>query len=114
MSVFISGSYNLQDIKHDLLKIMKPYDGYMYNNKDTETVSRLFSSFLGDLKTAHRIYAFNIECSDKENAVTFDISVQIHRDRTPKKLKIHVGRLDYDVKETGWQAIVLPGEYEFV
>jgi hypothetical protein len=114
MSVFISGSYNLQDIKHDLLKIMKPYDGYMYNNVETETVTRLFNSFLGDLKTAHRIYAFTQECSDKENAVTFDISIQIHRDRTPKKLKIHVGRLNYNVKETGWQEIVLPGEYSFV
>ena len=47
----------------------------------------MFQTFLGDLKKAHKIYAFNIVSSDKENAVTFDISVQIHRDRTPKKLK---------------------------
>lgn len=113
MSVFISGSYNLQDIKFDLLKVMKPHDGYMYNETDTQKVTDLFQTFLGDLKKAHKIYAFNIVSSDKENAVTFDISVQIHRDRTPKKLKIHVGRLAYDVKETGWN-YVLPGEFEAV
>ena len=82
---------------------MKPYDGYMFNEADTVKVTGLFQSFLGDLKKAHKIYAFNIVSSDKENAVTFDISVQIHRDRTPKKLKIHVGRMQYTVKPTGWQ-----------
>ena len=102
MGVFISGSYNLQDIKFDLLKVMKPYDGYMYNETETAKVTGLFQTFLDDLKKAHKIYAFNIVSSDKENAVTFDISVQIHRDRTPKKLKIHVGRMQYDVKPTGW------------
>ena len=110
MSVFISGSYNLQDIKFDLLKVMKPYDGFMFNEADTAKVTGLFHALLGDLKRAHKIYAFNITSSDKENAVTFDISVQIHRDRTPKKLKIHVGRFAYNVKETGWN-YVLPGEF---
>jgi len=105
MSVFISGSYNLQDIKFDLLKIMKPYDGYMFNGADTNKVNSMFSAFLSDLRKAHKVFAFNIESTDKENAVTFDISVQIHRDRTPKKLKIHVGRLIYKGGETvGWPA----------
>ena len=102
MSVFISGYYNLQDIKFDLLKIMKPYDGYMFNQTDTDTVKNLYNKFLQDLKTAHKIYDFTISSTDKENAVTFDIAVQIHKDRTPKKLKIHVGRLQYTVVPTGW------------
>lgn len=102
MSVFISGHYNLQDIKFDLLKIMKPYDGYMFNQVETDKVTGLFSTFLNDLKVAHKIYNFTITSTDKDNAVTFDIAVQIHRDRTPKKLKIHVGRMNYEVQPTGW------------
>ena len=31
----LMGYYNINDIKYDLLKIIQPYDGYMYNEKDT-------------------------------------------------------------------------------
>ena len=93
MSVHIGGIYTLQDIKHDLLKIIEPYDGYMFNEKDTDRVTHLFKAFLGDIRQARKIFSYEIESTDKDNAVTFDISIKIHRDRTPKKLKIHVGRL---------------------
>ena len=49
MSVFISVSHNLQDIKFDLLKVMKsPHDGYMFNETHTQKVTELFLTFLGD------------------------------------------------------------------
>jgi len=93
MSVFIGGIYTLQDIKYDLLKIIEPYDGYMYNQNSTNEVVRLFNAFLGDLKNAYKIREYEITATDKDNAVTFDIVIRIQKDRSPKKLKIHVGRL---------------------
>jgi len=102
MSVFIGGHYTLQDIKYDILKMIAPYDGYMYNETETSKVTGLFNSYLGDLQKAHKIREFDITNVDKENAVTFDIVIRIHKDRAPKKLKIHVGRMQYDVKPTGW------------
>jgi len=93
MSVYIGGHYTLQDIKYDILKIIEPYDGFMYNENDTAKVSKLFNSFLGDLKQSRKLYEYEVTATDKENAVTFDVVVRIHKDRSPKKLKIHVGRL---------------------
>jgi hypothetical protein len=89
----IGGSFSLQDIKYDLLKIIEPYDGYMYNGKDTTRVRGLFEAYLGDLKRCHKLQEYNIFSSAKDNAVTFDVSVKIQRDRSAKKLKIHVGAL---------------------
>lgn len=94
----IGGIYTLQDIKYDLLKIIAPHDGYMYNNKDTAKVRSLFNSFLGDLKKGYKIREYEIRDTEKENAITFDIEIRIHKDRSPKKLKIHVGRLLYTPK----------------
>jgi len=94
----IGGIYTLQDIKYDLLKIIAPHDGYMYNNKDTVKVRSLFNSFLGDLKKSYKIREYEIRDTEKENAITFDIEIRIHKDRSPKKLKIHVGRLLYTPK----------------
>lgn len=89
----IGGIYTLQDIKFDLLKIIQPYDGYMFNKKDTDRVKSLFISFLSDLRSSYKIREFNIRDTEKENAITFDIEIRIHKDRSPKKLKIHVGKL---------------------
>lgn len=89
----IGGQFSLQDIKYDLLKIIEPFDGYMFNGKDTTRVRGLFDAYLGDLKRCNKIQEFGIYSNVKDNAVTFDVSVKIQRDRSAKKLKIHVGAL---------------------
>lgn len=94
----IGGTYTLQDIKYDLLKIIAPHDGYMYNRKDTDKVRTLFESFLNDLRRSYKIREFVIRDTEKENAITYDLEIRIHKDRSPKKLKIHVGRLLYTPK----------------
>ena len=94
----LTGHYNINDVKYDLLKIIQPYDGYMFNNKETDRVLSLFNSYLGDLRGSDKIFQYNIETTDKENAITYDIHVQMQRDRSPKKLKIHVGKLVYPLK----------------
>ena len=89
----MSGFYNINDIKYDLLKIIQPYDGYMYNEKETNQLISVFNSYLGDLREARKIFSFEIVPTEKENAITFDIQIKMQRDRSPKKLKIHVGKL---------------------
>lgn len=95
MSIHIQGIYSLQDIKYDLLKIIEPFDGLMYNHVETARVVQLFSCYLADLQQAWKLREFQIDAIEKDNAVTFDIDIKIHRDRSPKKLKIHVGRLTH-------------------
>ncbi len=89
----MSRFYNINDIKYDLLKIIQPYDGYMYNEKETNQLISVFNSYLGDLREARKIFSFEIVPTEKENAITFDIQIKMQRDRSPKKLKIHVGKL---------------------
>jgi hypothetical protein len=91
----LSGIYSLHDVKYDILKIIEPYDGYMYNRKDTERVRSLVDSYLSDLKNFNKIVDYNIYSTVKDTAITFDVSVKIYRDRSPKRLKIHVGTLQY-------------------
>lgn len=89
----LMGYYNINDIKYDLLKIIQPYDGYMYNEKETNKLISVFNSYLGDLRRSYKIYSFEIADTEKENAITFDIQIKMQKDRSPKKLKIHVGKL---------------------
>lgn len=89
----LSGNYSITDIKYDLLKIIEPYDGYMYNRKETERVRSLFDAYLSDLQKFNKLQQYNIFYTVKDNAITFDVSVKIHKDRSQKKLKIHVGTL---------------------
>lgn len=91
----LSGTYSIGDIKYDLLKIIEPYDGYMFNKKDTERVQKLFESYLNDLKSARKIVSYNVYYTVKDPAITFDVAVKINHDRAQKKLKIHVARLNY-------------------
>ena len=103
----LMGYYNINDIKYDLLKIIAPYDGYMYNEKETNKLISVFNSYLGDLKRSYKIFTFEIADTEKENAITFDIQIKMQKDRSPKKLKIHVGKLWYEVnkaKEEGENA----------
>ena len=92
----INGNYNINDVKFDLLKIIQPYDGLMHNDKDVNNIRSLFISYLNDLKHSWKIFSFNVENVEKDNAYTYDIHVQMHRERSPKKLKIHVGKLVYN------------------
>lgn len=94
----ITGQYNINDVKYDLLKIIQPYDGYMFNDKDTTRVVRMFKSYLGDLRFSNKIFSYEVHTSEKENAVTFDVHVTMQRERSPKKLKIHVGKLVYPLQ----------------
>ncbi len=89
----IGGYYTLPEIKYDLLKIIQPYDGLIYNHKDTAKVTSLFHAYLGDLSSSWKLREFEIITVEKNNAVTFDLTLRLHKDRSPKKLKIHVGRL---------------------
>ena len=105
----IFGYYNINDVKYDILKIMAPYDGLMYNQTDVDTVQRLFTSYLMDLKRSYKIFNFNINVTEKANAYTFDLEIKMHKDRSAKKLKIHVGRLNYD--EPGWTEAAIIAKY---
>lgn len=88
----IQGYYTLQDIKYDLLKIISPYDGYMVTRNDTNHVRSLFESFLNDLKRSYKIFDYSIYINVKEGVITYDVNIKPHRDRSTKRLKIHVGR----------------------
>ena len=82
---------SMDNIKYDLLKIAEPYDGVMFEGSGY-LVNDLFASYLNDLQDDHLIYSWSIpEEQYKENSVTYDVIVQLTEDRSPKKLKIHVG-----------------------
>ena len=46
--------------------------------------------------------------TEKTNAFTFDIEIKLHRDRSPKKLKIHVGRI---INDKGWTEAAIIAKY---
>ena len=82
---------SLQDIKFDLLKIIEPYDGVLYGEATYKRVVNLFDAYLGDLKKAGGIADFDLKCTERDNSITLDVAVKLSVDRSPKKLKIHVG-----------------------
>ena len=82
---------SMDNIKYDLLKIAEPYDGIMFEGSGY-LVNDLFAAYLNDLQDGNLIYSWSIpEEQYKENSVTYDVIVQLTEDRSPKKLKIHVG-----------------------
>lgn len=82
---------NINDIKYDLLKISELYDGVLQEGLG-HMPADMFQSYLSDLRADRWIHDYEIsEIVLKEQSYTYDISVQITDDRTPKKLKIHVG-----------------------
>ena len=81
---------SINDIKFDLLKIIEPYDGVLERGK-TKPIYHLFVSYLNDMRKAGIIREFNVNTSTRDSATTFDVAVKVGADRTPKKLKIHVG-----------------------
>jgi hypothetical protein len=92
MSTHISKSFiSVNDIKFDLLKVAEIYDGLLQDGLGY-LASDMFSKYLDDLKNDNQIYSYEItDVVLKEQSYTYDINVQITQDRTPKKLKIHVG-----------------------
>ena len=86
------GRVSVNDIKWDLIKIIEPYDGLLATNEGSERiVRRLFEKYLGDLKYAHLINDSSVSSSIRDTAITYDVAVKVAADRSPKKLKIHVG-----------------------
>ena len=83
---------SINDIKYDLIKIIEPFDGRLEGKESSENrVKRLFTSYLIDLNKARKIQDFTIVSSVRDTAITYDVNVKINADRSPKKLKIHVG-----------------------
>ncbi len=83
---------SINDIKWDLIRIIEPWDGTLENKPESEEiVLRLFKSYLGDMQKQHKIQDFTIVGSIRDTAITYDVAVKISADRSPKKLKIHVG-----------------------
>ena len=83
---------SINDIKWDLIRIIEPWDGRLENKQESEQpVLRLFKHYLNDLVKQHKIQDFTIIGSIRDTAITYDVAVKIAADRSPKKLKIHVG-----------------------
>lgn len=85
---------NINDVKFDLLKIIEPWDGIL-SQEQSSPVYHLFNSYLGDLRRSGKIKEYQINSSNRHTAITYDISVKFSIDRSPKKLKIHVGTFQY-------------------
>jgi hypothetical protein len=82
---------NINDIKYDLLKVAEIYDGLLQDELGY-LAADMFHAYLNDMIQQRWIHSFEItEIVLKEHSYTYDISIQITNDRTPKKLKIHVG-----------------------
>jgi hypothetical protein len=83
---------SINDIKYDLIKIIEPYDGRLEAKEGSEErIKKLFKSYLVDLAKSRKIQDFSIVSSVRDTAITYDVNVKINADRSPKKLKIHVG-----------------------
>jgi hypothetical protein len=82
---------NINDIKYDLLKIAELYDGILQEGLG-HLPADMFQAYLNDMRNDRWIHSYEItEVMLKEYSYTYDVSIQITNDRTPKKLKIHVG-----------------------
>lgn len=82
---------HINDIKYDLLKISEIFDGILQEGLG-HLPADMFQSYLSDLREQEWVHNYEVnEITLKEQSYTYDVSVQITKDRTPKKLKIHVG-----------------------
>ena len=83
---------SINDIKWDLIRIIEPWDGRLENKPESEqVVFKLFKSYLSDLCKQKKNQEFTIVGSIRDTAITYDVAIKISADRSPKKLKIHVG-----------------------
>lgn len=85
---------NISDVKYDLLKIIEPWDGKL-GSRQTGPVFRLFNSYLRDMRRSGQVREYYIESTVRDTAITYDISIKFSADRSPKKLKIHVGTFKF-------------------
>lgn len=82
---------HINDVKYDLLKIAEMYDGVLQDGLGYMAAD-MFCNYLEDMCSSRLIHSYEItEIVLKEHSYTYDVSIQITGDRTPKKLKIHVG-----------------------
>ena len=87
---------SINDVKYDLIRIIEPYDGILEAKSTSEsTVKKLFRTYLNDLKHESKIQDYTITSVIRDTAITYDVAVKISADRSPKKLKIHVGIFQY-------------------
>ena len=87
---------SINDVKWDLIRIIEPWDGILENKPESEeVVFKLFKSYLGDLVKQRKIQDFTIVGSIRDTAIRYEVAVKIAADRSPKKLKIHVGIFQY-------------------
>lgn len=83
---------SINDIKWDLIKITAPFDGILENKpRGANKVRSMFEAYLKDLRSDQHITDYNVFSSIRDSAITYDISVKVASDRSPRKLKIHVG-----------------------
>ena len=93
---------NINDVKYDLLKIIEPWDGVL-SQEQSGPVYHLFNAYLGDLRRFGKIKEYQITSINRDTAITYDIAVKFSIDRSPKKLKIHVGTFQYPWTATAQQ-----------
>lgn len=98
---------HINDVKYDLLKIAEMFDGILQDGLG-HLAADMFSKYLDDLKEGRWIHGYEIsEIVLKEQSYTYDVNVQITGDRTPKKLKIHVG-----LYKSAWPDIAANFKYD--
>ena len=93
----------------EVLKVGLHLMDILNNQTDIDTVTKLFGAYLGDLKKNYKIFSYVINVTEKSNAFTFDIEIKMQKERSPKKLKIHVGRINYP--EKGWTEAAIIAKY---
>lgn len=86
----MANTISINDIKWDLLKIIEPWDGVLMQNQ-WKPIFNLFNAYLDDLKNAGNIREYSVIYSTRDNSITYDVNIKINMERSPKKLKIHVG-----------------------
>jgi len=85
---------NINDVKYDLLKIIEPWDGVLEQDQ-SGPVYKLFTAYLNDLRKSGKIKEFTVTSTNRDTAITYDVAVKFSIDRSPKKLKIHVGTFQF-------------------
>jgi hypothetical protein len=95
---------NINDVKYDLLKIIEPWDGVL-EQRQSGPVYKLFSAYLSDLRAEGKIREYSIYSTDRDTAITYDVNIKFSADRSPKKLRIHVGTFQFPWTQGGYYRV---------